>query len=286
MQQVLMETLDFTINFFEENNIRYYACGGTCLGAVRHKSFIPWDDDVDLFVPYEDCVKLLELKDRLDGTGYYIVTPETRGYYLPFPKICKCDTTIWERYDYPFVMGVYIDVFPLYLTNIDDYKDINKLHKSFLKAAERFQFANQNYPFWRFVDNVRHFHLRGFLRNIKWKYDSFNVEKFRDTYKKIESSLNVVDGTKYVSYTSDKYSTEVLNKDWFDDYCEMPFGNLMIRLPQNYDAYLTYIYGDYMKLPPENERISVHGKYYINFKEGLTLNEVRKRISKGEKCVL
>ena len=106
LQKKTLETLKFTIDFFNKHNLRYFACGGTCLGAVRHHGIIPWDDDVDLFMPYDDYQKLLSLKAEIDNTpDYKLLTPETPGYYDPVCRITDKGTTIWRNYINPIVFG-------------------------------------------------------------------------------------------------------------------------------------------------------------------------------------
>ena len=109
----LLETLKFAKSFFAEHGLRYVACGGTVLGAVRHKGFIPWDDDIDIYMPRADYERLMQMDDVLRPLGYEIVNYRTEGYYIPFGKISQLNSTIWEYERWPFLMGVYIDIFPL-----------------------------------------------------------------------------------------------------------------------------------------------------------------------------
>ena len=130
LQKKTLETLKFTIDFFEKHNLRYFAYGGTLLGAVRHKGFIPWDDDVDILMPSEDYERLLTPEQEISRQGHYIITYKTPEYYYTHTKLCSANTTIWENKSQPFIFGVFIDIFPVYRTNKDD-NDINVMYRKY-----------------------------------------------------------------------------------------------------------------------------------------------------------
>ena len=285
LKDAMMDVLEYTIQLCEDNGLRYFAYGGTCLGAVRHNDIIPWDDDVDLLMPYEDYKKLIALTSAFSGNDYGLFQIETPGYYFPFAKIYNKRTTLWERYDIPFIIGAFVDIFPLYTTDMEDEAEIDQTRKQFLQKVERFQHANQRYPLSRFADNVRHAHLRGLLRNIRWSFTTGKCEEYRRDLEQFESKMHVPEGHLLVSYASDRYGVEIFQPEWFADYVKMPFRHLQIRVPVGWDAYLKHVFNDYMQLPPEDKRVSEHRKYYLNLKEGLTLEEAKRRLRKGEKYV-
>jgi lipopolysaccharide cholinephosphotransferase len=99
--------------------------------------------------------------------------------------------------------------------------------------------------------------------------------------------MNGLNGPKSVSYTSSKYGfeKEIFKSEWFKEYILFPFADTEIRVPVGYDEMLRFEYGDYMQLPPMDKRIPDHERYYVNLKEGLTKDEVIKRIKAGENCV-
>lgn len=287
LQQKTLETLKFAIRFFEQHGLSYYAYGGTCLGAVRHHNMIPWDDDVDLLMPYEDYQKFLKLKEEIDGTGKYkLLTPETPGYYDPICRITDTGTSIWRYYMNPIIFGTQIDVFPLYETDIDDDGKLTEMLNENLSLTWRYQRANQRYDWVRFKENIRHRHLRGLLRNIKWAFSTRNVRKYKMELDSFQSRLNTPGGHRLVNFASYIYGLETYDKEWFVKYIDMPFADFTIRVPAGYDAYLKSVFGDYMQLPPVEKRNPAHGCYYINLSEGLTIDEIRRRISKGERKVL
>ena len=106
-KEILCKTMKSFINICKEHNLQYYACAGTCLGAIRHKGMIPWDDDIDVLMPRSDYDKFLALKQKLQGTGYEIVDSNNQFYNQWFAKFSDANTTIVEMTDFPIVFGVY-----------------------------------------------------------------------------------------------------------------------------------------------------------------------------------
>ena len=103
-------------------------------------------------------------------------------------------------------------------------------------------------------------------------------------FEDYEKSIHQDDGKYAVSLASMRYGygKEIFKSEWFDSYVVYPFADTEIRVPIGYDEYLKSVFGDYMQLPPVEKRISDHKKYYVNLKEGLTLEETKKRIKRGE----
>ena len=92
-KQKILQTFKFTKKILERHNLKYIACGGTVLGAVRHQGFIPWDDDIDIYMPREDYNKFIQLNSESEKEGYQIVSVEhSYGYYLPFAKVIDNNT--------------------------------------------------------------------------------------------------------------------------------------------------------------------------------------------------
>lgn len=288
LQTKLLELLKFTIAFLDAHNLRYIALGGTALGAVRHKGFIPWDDDIDIHMWREDYNKLLSLKSELQRDGHDVLSADTDcGYYLPFAKIIDSSTTIWEFEEFPFVMGLFVDIFPL-----DRFDDLRKLKRVQLRRRLYFSAYQGSLKgvgliqtVKLFADYIKHRRIRDSL--FLWR-DMFNrgrSEKCLMRWKKFEASYYGQSGEYCDSPLP--YKGRVLRTEWFERTQLVPFEDTMILVPKDYDAYLTEIYGDWRTLPPEEKRRETHmeERHYINLREGLCLSEVKARLLLGEKEV-
>ena len=117
LRSVMLEILDEFARICDENNLNYFLHGGTLIGAVRHKGFIPWDDDIDVAMPRKDYEKFIDIFYNLENTNYYILSdrsPENTSYYYnPFFKLCKKGTVFADKSIKPDeYSGIYIDIFP------------------------------------------------------------------------------------------------------------------------------------------------------------------------------
>ena len=115
MQSKLLDMMKWFHGYCEENGLRYYALGGTALGAVRHGGFIPWDDDLDVGMPRADYDRMISLcKNGTGNTRYRIEAPgQNRDFIYPFCKAYDTETTLVENARIKAKRGVYIDIFPL-----------------------------------------------------------------------------------------------------------------------------------------------------------------------------
>lgn len=100
IQAMELDILKKFKDFAQKNNIEYYLCGGTLLGAIRHKGFIPWDDDIDICIPRKSYDRLIELvKDNryIDDTSLKFCLPLDKNYIYPYIKLVNTDTIVYEK---------------------------------------------------------------------------------------------------------------------------------------------------------------------------------------------
>ena len=282
----LLETFRFTIDFLEKHNIRWYAAGGTAIGAVRHRGMIPWDDDVDIHIPREDYERLSEVSEELEGTKYEFVSLHTDSeYYLPSAKIMDKTTTVWESPVYGSSVGVYVDIFPMDQCDYDRTEYSRKL-KAYSKHRTNMQLAFSRYSIAEAVRNIRERHfgcLYNGMRSILRPY-AFR-ERYRQKFIDVEHMFDKKNGDFLVTPTGVYGVKEHYEKRWYDDYTMLPFEDFQVRLPKWYHEYLTMLYGDYVMLPSARKQVSHHARYYVNLKEHLDVEEIKLRMKSGEKYV-
>lgn len=253
LQQVHNYVLDIAKEFHnicESNNISYYMLGGSMLGAVRHKGFIPWDDDMDFGVLREDFEKLkIILQNTLPKNLKLVSRESTPEFYGGFIKIEDTRTLIQENLS-DFAFGANIDIFPLDKTNGDfsifsTNKKINTLYK-----IHNYRFHNLiNYSFIkRTISKV--FHIIHFPKN---KFQIFEIIEHR--YLKNQGNFLA---NHYGAWgMKETIKEEIMGKPTLYEFEDTQFYGV-----ENYDSYLKSLYGDYHILPPEDKR-ETHIKSFI-----------------------
>ena len=274
----VLEVLKYSITFFDKHQINWFIACGSAIGAVRHNGFIPWDDDIDIYMPRADFNKLISLKEELIKDGYSFLNIDTPGYPLAFGKISDNNTTLWSERKFPISFGIYVDIFPLDLTskgmmsfgiNWMNYR--KSLYKLRVKLA-KVSFGG----FWEDIKKRRFDTIQALLAKIP-----LCLVKTSDiiaNIHEIENKWNQTDGDRYVSFT--EAGMYMFPRKWFDEYVYHPFEDISVRISKYYDEYLTYIYGDYMTPPPPEKRIpgGPHGKLYVNLKERVPIRKINKII--------
>lgn len=239
----------------KKHNIEYYLYYGSVLGAVRHDGFIPWDDDIDIALKYDDYLKLLKyLEEDLDPKKYYVQTyNKEKNYYLLFAKLRNIQTTLVEvaNKDKDIIKGVYIDIFPI--VGVPN----NFIKRKFLEINRAFAISAAYEPI------INNKFLRGIFLCFKKIFGRDKLIEY--CYKQcIKYSCDSCEElcSIFCIYTFNKNS--ILKKD-----LEKPllhkYNNAMLPIPHNYDAYLKNVYGDYMKFPSEKQiKDSMHAPYFLD----------------------
>lgn len=247
----------------DSHQIRYFMIAGTLLGAVRHKGFIPWDDDMDIGMLREDYTRFIEIaKQELDDR-FFLQDPDTDpAYGLPFAKLLLKDTVMVEQNscDNQAQKSIYIDIFPLDCVPEDPKQQ--KQHNRRTYFLRRLLLAKQRYRVYRPGETVKklvYLALR-FLSLFASRQRicrSLDEEIQRYNGQETEQIVNI--GGAY------GYNKETLRRQWFDQSTELDFENITLSAPAAYTDYLEYFYGDYMTPPPEDKRFNRHSIVSLDF---------------------
>lgn len=257
VQIAALEILKQIDTICTELGINYYLMYGTLIGAIRHKGFIPWDDDLDIAMKIDDYKIFIDYFNKNNKTQLEIHNFETnKDCFYNISRVC--DKTHILKFDYlRYTSGVFVDVYPLEGLGGDDDLPYWKAHFSFFpKWQKHIQLCCTDGLFYG--RNV--FTRIGNIPNLiisriigKQHY----INKFND-YKKI-----TINDSKYIGIPSWEY--DIYNKEWFDEIVKVPFEDAMVSIPKKYDEVLRHTFGDYMQMPPENQRVSHHG--YLSYKK-------------------
>ena len=270
----LLETFKAFDAFCKKNSINYFACGGTLIGAVRHHGLIPWDDDVDVWMLPEDFEKFCSFKGKVGG-HYDIMDERDENYWLHLlAKFTDKDTTLWEVEEFPCVTGVYIDIFPLYECSAE-YALIRKI--KFDKFLAFFWHSMRHYSFRRVLSPLFHGNVLRFYEIMK---DILHYKPlhnyYNHKYEKFLFEIKNGHGDKYVSYAGDYGKGEIFEKEWFKETIQLKYEDMEIDAPKEYDKILRQLYGDYMKLPPVEKRVSNHPHYFMDLNSRWTKEDIQK----------
>lgn len=258
IQEKELEILKYFDTFCKENNLEYYMAYGTLLGAIRHKGFIPWDDDVDLHMRGKEYLKLIDLlKDNQDKLYFFQSLETEKNYYLLWNKVRMNNTILIEKgwEDNQINQGISLDIFPLidYPDNKKDKRKIDRIFKISKLLIDCNMKENKNYKSY------------GISGKILSKLFKLIPQKIRN--KKIINNIKYLCNYKSNSeyyFSTIRGTTKKYSKDCFDKQTILNFETEKFIAPKKYDKYLTEVYGDYMKLPDEKDRVG-HGEIYLCF---------------------
>lgn len=254
IREVLLGLLKTIKKICVENNLRYFMTGGTLLGSIRHKGFIPWDDDIDIDMPRADLMKLVEIfknrpPDHIKLLSFY----NNKNYFNTFPKLVDTRTRkIYSGVEPLDDAGVNVDIMVL-----DGYPD---------NMMDRILFERR---------------LR-FYQNMRWgaiqKYGDHNEDDSVPSLKRIRDGIYKMIGHSYAlrkiedlvrpydfdscdfvgEFVSNRGITAKVPKRIFSESVDLPFEDDKYKAPIGYHEYMTHCFGDYMQLPPPEKRINHH----------------------------
>lgn len=259
-KEILMNILSHIDHVCRSNKIEYSVSGGTLLGAVRHQGFIPWDDDIDVMLTRSNYEKLLNILKDDEDAQYQLIAENEPGYYYCFSKLCDTRTSLkieaaqdrcisW--------LGVYVDIFPI--DEMPQFGSELEEHVAQLRKWQNQMFLSipgyYNYSTSLLVKLVKSVvrlprYLKARLQHSSRGWQT----KLIDGLQKYQKAQNGTRGFILSEYGArDAVPTKV-----FDSYDDIEFEHILVRTISDYGAYLKALYGDYMELPPIDQRSPKH----------------------------
>lgn len=265
IRQLQMKSLEIFKYFQEickENNLRYWCGGGTCIGAIRHGGFIPWDDDIDIFMPRPDYEKLYAIWNEVADIEHYALcrTNSSQNIHQTDMQLVDIKTTCINRHsaNEDIMHGVSIDIMPMEGCPNSRLKQLAQVFHAVLYSVYNVQ---------RLPD-----HQGRFLRSMTWLALRIvpSPDKRYTLWSEHEKLMakNDFDQSSWVKETITSFRALFYKypRKFFETK-EVPFEDTVINIPIGYHEYLTRIFGDYMSLPPENQRCAKHDFVYMNMDE-------------------
>lgn len=243
-------------------NLRYSLAGGTLLGAVRHKGFIPWDDDIDVCMPRPDYEKLVSLIGEKDiSDRYCFITDREKNAAYPFLKLLDKDIGIQIK-GYKEVPNLWIDIFPVDgLPNEDE-----KIAKIYKKSAKY-----RKLIYLGMLEKAKYYrgeHSKFYALLAKTFVSLYTVKRAVKKSVKFARRYGFDESDNVGIVTWGCYGVgECMPKREFEQFTKMEFEGLEFSVMGCWDSYLHGIYGDYMQLPPEGKRVFHGVSAYVENKE-------------------
>ena len=254
MKRIWAMELDMVKRFVEvceEHHLQYWMMGGTLLGAVRHKGFIPWDNDIDLAMPRKDYDRLLEIGPEAFQAPMFFQTPVTDGARLfnTFVKIRNENGTAATREEFESGMncGIFIDIFCLDEIP-DDPQDRKRYFDRLARLTKMRRFALGMSPKGGLVKKAKY----AFQKAVyKFVYHSPDAAELYRLYQQ-EARKFAGTGARQLAHRDFGYHEKYIwdKSDW-DETVQLPFEDMVLNAPAGYDAVLKRQYGDYWKIPED-----------------------------------
>lgn len=258
VQKLLLNLLKKYISICKEYNLTYYLTGGGLIGALRHKGFIPWDDDLDIVMPRKDYDKFVNICKQNLKDGYKIQNYQTDpSWYFTFSRFIDNETIIETEYSIKTQkMNLWLDVFP-----VDGLP-----HTPFLRKAHF-----QHILFYRYLIQIANVETMVGLDKINrplyekiiiYFFHYIPIGKIINSKKLVQKLEKVmrkydIEHSDYLANLAGRYRMkEIMPKKYWGSPSKVEFEDIQVNAPQMYHEFQTHMYGDYMKVPPIKDRVT------------------------------
>ena len=272
-KQTLVHLLKRIHRICEENGIRYTLGFGSALGAVRHKGFIPWDDDIDICMPRTEFDQFAKAFTTADGRYYILDSKNTELYYNNISRICDGAMTLKVKgtYDVPH-LGAFIDIF--FLDAWPEGQDEREQYTDdIIRAVKNVRYALPRSSYATLTGDKK----RKAVMRIPWRiYNRCFVGLAKRKKERDDLLLKYAKaGTGWigVSFENPRNSRWFMKEEAMNDRILTPFEDTEVYIPEHYDDLLTQRYGNYMELPPVEQRVT-HHHFIPYWSEGYDLSSL------------
>jgi len=247
LKDIQLDILQNVAEFCNQNNITYFLAYGTLIGAIRHKGYIPWDDDIDIAMPRPDYDRFIRLFNNMQKSHIKVIAMDNDKHYgFSFAKVHDTRTIINETQYKKDKFGVYIDVFPI--DGVKDYKQVKVLRI----ANKCLHTKKANFSQRKLSKIIINF----FGKILLLPFSTHTMLKFIDRMAR----KHPFGSTPFAGGICDSVvgKRAIVDANFFKDVQLQEFEGRLYNIPIGYDGWLRSIYGDYMQLPPEEKRKTHH----------------------------
>lgn len=263
VHEILLDLFKEFKRVCDKYNLNYLANGGTLIGAARHHGFIPWDDDMDISMMYDDYIKLLEIPADEFNYPYFLQSYKSDEIAeISAARLRNSNTTGCTKWEYENIKiqshnkGIFIDIFPLFPVSGDvlvrtiQKKELDNIWRA-IRGWNALKSIELGYPT----------PYKQYIPDWELVKDKFSLYQLKQMY--MDACNKFVGNGELYGMTSFRTHSEKLMwpKEWFDEVIEIPFEDTMILCPKRYDDILTRTYGDW-RTPVYNS--SIHEMYVLD----------------------